>query len=249
MVKRSKKARSSSITEYIVVLLAYIGIYAGMYYYQLQIQAHAAQTPPEAKEIPVLLLQNIGSNLLIFIGVGAVLMAIFNRLNLVALTVHERSFTDSVAWVAVVTLLLVVMNKGIHSAFAAAGAVQEQSPVITALTEYFSSPLLVLTIGALVMFLAAGLPEEFMRCYVINNAIRLRSGVSAFVAIAITSVAFGAGHYYQGVEAMVSIGAIGLVLGIVYYIRQSFWTQVFIHTFYNVVVLLLPVLTFHKIQP
>ena len=176
-------------------------------------------------------------------------MAIFNRMNLVTLTVHERSFLDSVAWVAIVTLFLVVLSKGIHSVFASAGVVQEQSQVITALTEYFSSPILVLTAGSLVMFLAAGLPEEFMRCYVINNAIRLRSGALAFVAIALTSVAFGAGHFYQGMEAMVTVGAVGLVLGIVYYVRQSFWTQVFIHTAYNVVVLLLPLLSFQKLQP
>jgi membrane protease YdiL (CAAX protease family) len=248
MVKRSKRARSSSIAEYIVVLVAYLGIYAGMFYYQMQLGTHPAKDTG-VKEIPTLLMQSVGINLLIFIGVGAILMAIFNRMNLVTLTVHERSFMDSVAWVAVVTLFLVVLSKGIHSIFASAGVVQEQSPVLKALAGYFSSPLIVLTVGALVMLLAAGLPEEFMRCYVINNAIRLRSGALAFVAIALTSVAFGAGHYYQGVEAMVTIGAVGLVLGIVYYLRQSFWTQVFIHTAYNVVVLLLPLLTFHKIQP
>jgi membrane protease YdiL (CAAX protease family) len=248
MAKRSKKARSSSIAEYIVVLLAYLGIYAGMFYYQMQLETHPVKGP-EVKEIQTLLVQSVGINLLIFIGIGALLMAIFNRMNLVTLTVHERSFMDSVAWVAVVTLFLIVLNKGIHSVFATAGAVQEQSPIMQALAGYFTSPLIVLTVGALVMFLAAGLPEEFMRCYVINNAIRLRSGALAFVAIALTSVAFGAGHYYQGVEAMVSIGAVGVVLGIVYYLRQSFWTQVFIHTTYNVVVLLLPLLTFHKIQP
>lgn len=248
MAKRSRKARSSSIAEYIVVLVAYIGIYAGMFYYQMQLQTNPAKDTG-VKEIPTLLAQSIGINLLIFIGIGALLMAIFNRMNLVTLTVHERTFMDSAAWVAVVTLLLVVMSKGIHSMFATAGVVQEQSQVITALTEYFSSPLIVLTVGSIVMLLAAGLPEEFMRCYVINNAIRLRSGALAFIAIALTSVAFGAGHFYQGMEAMVTIGAVGLVLGIVYYLRQSFWTQVFIHTAYNVVVLLLPLLTFQKIQP
>lgn len=248
MAKRSRKARSSSIAEYLVVLVAYLGIYAGQFYYQMQLQAHPAKDTG-VQEIPKLLMQSAGINLLIFIGIGALLMAIFNRMNLVTLTVHERSFLDSVAWVAIVTLFLVVLSKGIHSVFASAGVVQDQSQVITALTEYFSSPILVLTAGSLVMFLAAGLPEEFMRCYVINNAIRLRSGALAFVAIALTSVAFSAGHFYQGMEAMVTIGAVGLVLGIVYYVRQSFWTQVFIHTAYNVVVLLLPLLTFQKLQP
>ncbi len=249
MVKRSRKARSSSVTEYVVVLLAYIGIYGGMFYYQLHHKLGAVKPPPETQDMPALLMQSIIINLLIFIGIGAVLMVIFNRLKLVPLTVHERHFYDSAAWVAVVTLFLVVMNNGIRSVFAAAGAVNEQSPIVTALMEYFNSPLIILTAGAVVMFLAAGLPEEFMRCYAINNGIRLRSGALSFIAIAITSVVFGAGHFYQGVEAMVSVGAIGLVLGIVYYIRQSFWTQVFIHTTYNVVVLLLPALTFQKLQP
>jgi membrane protease YdiL (CAAX protease family) len=71
----------------------------------------------------------------------------------------------------------------------------------------------------------------------------MRSGFLSIFAIIVTTIAFAAGHVYQGTEAMVSIAAVGLILAVVYYIRQSFWTQVFIHTVYNTVVLIIPLLT------
>jgi membrane protease YdiL (CAAX protease family) len=185
-------------------------------------------------------------NLVLFCGIGVALMAIFNRGMLVSLTVHEQSVMDSAFWIAVVVLILLVVNRGIHAIFAASGMPPVESPLITALKTYFGTPWLILLVGAPVMFLAAGLPEEMMRCYVINNGIRLRSGLLAILAIIISTLAFSAGHFYQGLEAMASIAAVGLILGIVYYIRQSFWTLVFIHTVYNVVVLFIPLLAATK---
>ena len=243
MRRKNKRAISGTVAEYVTVLFFYLAMYAFLCYLQY---TYGATEVPKTNDVPVMLLENIAVNLILFCGVGVILMAIFNRGQLLSLTVHEQSVMDSAIWVAVIVLILLVVDKGIHSIFVASGSVQIESPLITAMKSYFGTPWLILTVGVPVMFLGAGLPEEFMRCYVINNGIRLRNGFLSIFAIILTSVAFTAGHYYQGTEAMVTIGAVGLILGVVYYIRQSFWTMVFIHTVYNVVVLLIPLVATAK---
>jgi membrane protease YdiL (CAAX protease family) len=239
MKRKTNRSQSASTAEYIFVLLFYVAIYAFYYF----MQARSGGLPIAAKDVPLMLLQNIGLNLLLFVGIAVLLMAIFNRGRLVSLTVHEQTVIDSVIWIAVVVLILIVVNNGIHAVFSAAGAAQPESPIIVALKSYFGNPWTVLIVGVPVMFLAAGLPEELMRCYAINCGIRLQSGFLSIFAVILTTIAFSFGHVYQGTEAMVSIAAVGLILAIVYYIRQSFWTQVFIHTVYNTVVLIIPLLT------
>ncbi len=229
-----------AILEYSIVLLAYICIYLGIA--AVEVMGPAEEAEISASDVPRLLVVTIGINLIVFLGIGLLLMLIFNRLQMVQLTLQEQPLLSSAAWIAIVVLLLIIAVNGIHSFYHASGGVEQVDPVVEALRGYFKSPWLVLAVGAPVMFLAAGLPEEFMRCYVIANGIRSKSTVLLYLAVLLTSAAFAAGHFYQGTVAMVSLFVVGLVFGIVYVIRQSFWTMVFLHTTYNVVVLLLPTL-------
>lgn len=230
-----------AVIEYIVVLLVYIAIYAGMA--ALEFFGPAEEKEILSSDVPRILAVTIGINLAIFLGVGLFLMLIFNRFQLVELSFREQGVLVSVAWIAIIVLLLILLVNGVHTFFHAAGTEHQVDPVVQALQGYFGSPWLVIVVGAPVMFLAAGLPEEFLRCYVIGNGIRLRSPALVYVAALLTSAAFAAGHYYQGTEAMVALFVIGIVFSIVYIMRQSFWTMVFLHTTYNVVALLLPTLS------
>jgi membrane protease YdiL (CAAX protease family) len=230
--------------EYFIALLAYICIYVGMA--AMEIISPAKEAEIASSEVPRILAVTVGINLLVFLGVGLVLMFAFNRFQMVQLSFREQPVLVSVAWIAFVVLLLVIAVNGIHTFYQAAGGAQEVDPIVRALQGYFDSPWLVLAVGAPVMFLAAGLPEEFMRCYVIGNGIRLKSTVLVYLAVLLSAAAFAAGHFYQGTVAMVSLFVVGLVFGIIYVLRQSFWTMVFLHTTYNVVVLLLPTLGFKQ---
>jgi len=240
MLRKHRPSRAVALVEYVVVLLVYISIYAGIA--AMELLGPAEETEILSSDVPRILAVTVGINLAIFLGLGLLLMLIFNRFQIVQLSFREQGVLVSVMWIAIVVLLLVLLVNGIHASFQASGNAQQVDPIVKALQGYFQSPWLVLVVGAPVMFLAAGLPEEFLRCYVIGNAIRLQNTFLMYLAALLTSAAFAAGHYYQGVEAVAALFVIGLVFSIVYIMRQSFWTMVFLHTTYNVVALLLPTL-------
>jgi|GEM_PF-1872532 len=240
MLRKYRQSRAVAIIEYVIVLLVYIAIYLGMA--ATEFLGPMKETEISTSDVPRILAVTIGINLAIFLGLGLLLMLIFNRFQVVGLSFREQSALISVMWIAIVVLLLVLLGNGVHSFFQASGNAQQVDPIVQALQGYFKSPWLVLVVGTPVMFLAAGLPEEFLRCYVIGNGIRLKSTGLVYLAALLTSAAFAVGHYYQGTEAMVALFLVGLVFSIFYIMRQSFWTMVFLHTTYNVVVLLLPTL-------
>ncbi len=244
MQKTERKGRSSSPAEYIVVLLAYVGIYAWNAYSYAQ--AGLAGKEVAQEDIPAHLIASIGTNLALFVGFGLVLMLLFNKLRVVQLTLAEQTFLSSIAWIALFVLLLTVLQRGVDAAFHFYGSEQIEAPIVSALEQYFHSPWMTVVVGTPVMFLVAGVPEEFMRCYAIANAIRLHNKVLVVLSIVVTSAAFALGHLYQGNQAMIQLLIVGLVFGIAYAARPSLWTMVFMHTTYNVVGLLLPTLTMQR---
>jgi len=228
----------ASIAEYVVVLLAYAGVYGWSSYSHSVSGAATAEVTRE--QVPALLASSIGINLVLFLGVGFFLMLAFNRFRLIPLTLEEQYFLNSVAWIAIFVLLTVVLQNGVSTMMQTYGWEQNEAPVITALRGYFQSPWLALAVGTPVMFLVAGLPEEFLRSYALATAIKQHKPVLTVLAVLFTSLAFASGHLYQGVQALVPIAVVGLIFAISYVIRPSFWTLVFMHTTYNVVTLLLP---------
>ncbi len=75
------------------------------------------------------------------------------------------------------------------------------------------------TLFALVLVVAGGIREEVQRAFLIHRFdVWLGGGMTGIV---VTSVAFGAGHLLQGVDAMLATGLLGAFWGVVYLRRRS----------------------------
>jgi membrane protease YdiL (CAAX protease family) len=72
---------------------------------------------------------------------------------------------------------------------------------------------------ALVVLVAGGVREEIQRAFLLHRfSIWLGGPV---VGVVVTSVAFGAGHLMQGIDAAIATGVLGAFWGIVYLRRRS----------------------------
>ncbi len=89
----------------------------------------------------------------------------------------------------------------------------------------------------LVLFLcsalyAGGFKEELQRAFVITRFRDHLGGVRA--GLVIWSLAFGAGHYVQGLQGVVVASVYGLLFGIVYVVRGSLVAPIVAHAVYDV---------------
>ncbi len=103
------------------------------------------------------------------------------------------------------------------------------------LTELIRTPLdLILFI--LTALFAGGFKEELQRAFILRRFQRYLGGAS--LGLIVWSVAFGLGHYVQGVQAMVSAGLFGFIFGITYMARGSLTAPMVAHAAYDTVALL-----------
>ena len=73
----------------------------------------------------------------------------------------------------------------------------------------------------------AGIVEELLvRGYMLWV---VASIVPTWVAVVVTSIAFGIGHAYQGVSGIVKTAAVGLLLGALYVLTGSIWVPMLVH--------------------
>ena len=72
---------------------------------------------------------------------------------------------------------------------------------------------------ALVVLIAGGVREEIQRAFLLHRFEVWLGGAN--VGLVVTSVAFGAGHLLQGVDAMITTGLLGAFWGTVYVRRRS----------------------------
>jgi membrane protease YdiL (CAAX protease family) len=89
-------------------------------------------------------------------------------------------------------------------------------------------------------FITAGFFEEFLwRGYLINRLVDLQGKktlLTLIVAIVISSIIFGIGHFNQGLMGMVKVGLIGALLGTAFLvIRRNLWPLVIVHIILDVV--------------
>lgn len=84
---------------------------------------------------------------------------------------------------------------------------------------------------------AGGLKEELQRAFIINR-FRAHLG-SARIGLVLWSLAFGAGHYLQGLQGIVAATIFGLVFGVLYLTRGSVVAPVVAHGLYDTTALLL----------
>ena len=86
---------------------------------------------------------------------------------------------------------------------------------------------------ALVVIVAGGIREELQRAFLLHHFERHLGGATAGALI--LSVAFGAGHYVQGWDAMLATGVIGAFWAVVYLRRRSIIAPMVSHAGFDVI--------------
>ncbi|MEO8257431.1 MAG: type II CAAX endopeptidase family protein [Acidobacteriota bacterium] len=86
---------------------------------------------------------------------------------------------------------------------------------------------------ALIVVVAGGVREELQRAFLLHRFEVWLGG--ATVGVIATSIAFGAGHLLQGVDAAIATGTLGAFWGIVYLRRRSVIAPVVSHSGFNLI--------------
>ena len=84
--------------------------------------------------------------------------------------------------------------------------------------------------------IAGGIKEELQRAFIITLFHEHLGG--AKLGLVLWSVAFGAGHYIQGVAGALIAGILGFIFGAVYLLRGSILAPMVAHGLYNTLSLL-----------
>jgi membrane protease YdiL (CAAX protease family) len=84
--------------------------------------------------------------------------------------------------------------------------------------------------------IAGGIKEELQRAFIITRFHEHLGG--AKLGLVLWSVAFGAGHYIQGLAGVLIAGILGFIFGAVYLLRGSIIAPMVAHGFYNTLSLL-----------
>jgi membrane protease YdiL (CAAX protease family) len=106
------------------------------------------------------------------------------------------------------------------------------------LRTYERNPLqdIIRTTGDTLLFgvavvLAGGIREEIQRAFLLRRFEQFLGGTTTGVVV--TSIAFGAGHFVQGSDAMVATALLGAFWSIIYVRRRSIVAPVVSHSFFN----------------
>ena len=91
-------------------------------------------------------------------------------------------------------------------------------------------------IFAVVVMVAGGVREEVQRGFIAHRCDQYLGG--ALGGIAVYSVIFGAGHADQGYDAMIAIGLLGFLWGLLYIARRSIVAPLVSHATFNLAQLL-----------
>jgi membrane protease YdiL (CAAX protease family) len=91
-------------------------------------------------------------------------------------------------------------------------------------------------IFAIVVMIAGGVREEVQRGFIAHRFDQYLGG--ALWGVAIYSVFFGAGHIDQGYDAMIAIGILGFLWGLLYITRRSIVAPLVSHAAFNLAQLL-----------
>ena len=84
--------------------------------------------------------------------------------------------------------------------------------------------------------LAGGIKEEFQRAFILTRFREHLGG--APLGLVLWSVIFGAAHYAQGPQGMITAGLLGLIFGLAYLAQKSLVSPIVAHGVYDTLVLL-----------
>ena len=104
------------------------------------------------------------------------------------------------------------------------------------LMEMINSPRQ-LTLFIIVGIISGGIKEEFQRAFILNRFRQHLGGAGR--GLVIWSLAFGAGHYAQGVQGMCAAVILGFIFGALYLIRGNLILPITAHAVYNTLALLI----------
>lgn len=136
-------------------------------------------------------------------------------------------------WIGLGLVPLLFLTNGV-----AAAAVRRFLPQFSMdrnpLIENIQSPSdLAMMAGA--ALLAGGFKEEVQRAFIL---VRFRDHLGgARLGLVVWSIAFGAGHYVQGLQGAIAAGIYGLLFGGVYLVRGSLVGPIVAHSLYDVAAL------------
>ena len=129
--------------------------------------------------------------------------------------------------------LLLVINFGV--AFIFQQYLPKYSLQKNPLTEIIQTPqqLALFIFAALI---AGGIKEEIQRAFILNRFGRYLGG--AGLGLILWSLAFGAGHYVQGVQGITIATIYGFLFGVIYLLRGSLTAPIVAHSAYDTMALL-----------
>jgi len=104
------------------------------------------------------------------------------------------------------------------------------------LMEMINSPQQ-LTLFITATIIAGGIKEELQRAFILRR-FSLHLG-GAVVGLIIWSLAFGAGHYAQGVQGIYAATILGFIFGVLYLVRGNLVLPITAHSAYNTLTLLI----------
>jgi membrane protease YdiL (CAAX protease family) len=100
---------------------------------------------------------------------------------------------------------------------------------------------LIRTPGDLMLFIgtvliSGGIKEELQRAFILRRFQVYLGG--AWLGLFLWSIAFGCGHYLQGLQGLVTASILGLIFGTLYLVRQNLIAPIVAHGIYDTIVLL-----------
>jgi membrane protease YdiL (CAAX protease family) len=130
-------------------------------------------------------------------------------------------------------ILLLVINFGV--AFIFQHYLPKYALKINPLTAIIHTPqqLALFIFAALI---AGGIKEELQRAFILNRFGRYLGGTG--LGLILWSLAFGAGHYVQGVQGITIATIYGFLFGIIYLLRGSLIAPIVAHSAYDTLALL-----------
>lgn len=168
-------------------------------------------------------------NFSLFVGLPVMLLAIF-QIYLFPLTYHRHNFLTAFLGWLVSLAVLYALGLGWFAMLKQFGFSLSSVPVVVASREFFSGINLYL-LGLPVAFVVWGFPSEFFRSVLLGGGIRTNNSFVFSLLLVFSSVAYGTMYLSFGAGIAVSEGLFGLLLGLYYFLRRSFWELVFLHTF------------------
>ncbi len=85
-----------------------------------------------------------------------------------------------------------------------------------------------------VVIIGGGLVEELQRIFILTRFEKWLGKNGLYFALILSSIAFGMGHLYQGLNTAIGTGIGGLMFGLVYLRKRSATEAVSCHAFFNV---------------